>query len=82
MNRKDLTHLKVYAIDVDEADEVFGTTSFLDPNSISFYMWTFILKLRIICSLMMPWVQQDCKMAGLEYGYMLQIQLNMLNLGA
>lgn len=36
MNRKDLTHLKVYAIDVDEADEVFGTSSFSDPNFISF----------------------------------------------
>lgn len=25
LNRKDLTHLKVYAIDVDEADEVIFT---------------------------------------------------------
>ena len=30
LNRKDLTHLKVYAIDVDEADEVIVTWSFLE----------------------------------------------------
>lgn len=29
INRKDLTDLKVYAIDVDEADEVFNESSYL-----------------------------------------------------
>lgn len=36
----------------------------------------------VLCSLMMPWVQQGCKMAGLKFGYMLQMQLDLYNLGA
>lgn len=33
LNRKDLTHLKVYAIDVDEADEVIAAQSLSEINA-------------------------------------------------
>lgn len=54
MKREDLTHLKVYAIDVDEADEVFATAGFLDVNSISFLCQLFFSQMFVIGSLMMP----------------------------
>ena len=83
MIRKDLTSLKVYAIDVDEADEVNQNKRHFVNHQFDFHSNILVLIFKKILvsnnSLMMPWVQWGCRMGELEYGYTWQTPLLLCN---